>query len=199
MRETAQPPIFGPEDTSLAPHSFPRVTHMRHLAKAVSWRVVGSIDTMILSFLLITFLGPLVGLETDRHTAAKAAGTIAITEVVTKMVLYYLHEHGWEKLRWGIETKGHRRTESYRRTTSKTFSWRVLASLDTMLLAWFFTGNVATAVSIGGAEVLTKLALYFVHERVWSQVPFGIVSPALSEASEAPDGALNGPPSEATA
>lgn len=181
MREVAEPPIFGPEIPALAPSHFPRVTHSRHIAKAVSWRVVGSIDTLVLSYLLITLLGPLFGLEHDKGQAFKAASTIAITEVATKTLLYYLHEHGWEKLRWGIETRGHRRTESYRRSTTKTATWRVLASLDTMLLAWIFTGNVATAISIGGTEVITKLILYFLHERVWSRIPFGIVSPAPIE------------------
>lgn len=184
MREAAEPPIFGPESAALAPSHFPRVTRSRHLAKAVSWRIVGSIDTLVLSFLLITFVGPLFGLEHDRGEAIKAASTIAVTEVATKMLLYYLHEHGWEKLRWGIVLKGQRRTESYRRSTTKTATWRVLASLDTMVLAWFFTGNIATAVSIGGMEVFTKLALYFVHERVWSRLPFGVVSPAPTDDPE---------------
>ncbi|MFA6218555.1 MAG: DUF2061 domain-containing protein [Erythrobacter sp.] len=186
MREAAEPPIFGPESLALAPSHFPRVTHGRHIAKAVSWRIVGSIDTLVLSFLLITFLGPLFGLEHDRGQAIKAAGTIAVTEVATKMLLYYLHEHGWEKLRWGLETRGHRRIESYRRSSTKTATWRVLASLDTMALAWLFTGNIATAISIGGMEVMTKLALYFVHERAWAQIPFGIISPAHPSGSEIP-------------
>lgn len=181
MREAAEPPIFGPEVPSLAPSHFPRVTRARLLTKAISWRVVGSIDTLVLSFLLITFVGPLFGLEHDRGQAIKAASTIAIAEVITKMALYYLHEHVWEKLRWGVVLNGHRRSESYARSTTKTGTWRVLASLDTTLLAWLFTGNVATAMSIGGIEVLTKLALYFVHERVWARIPFGIVSPALVE------------------
>lgn len=186
MREAPEPPIFGPENAALAPSHFPRVTQTRHIAKAVSWRLVGSIDTLILSYLLITFLGPVFGVELEPHKAAKAAGSIAITEVVTKIVLYYLHDHGWERLRWGLTLVNGRRKESYRRTMVKTFSWRTLASLDTMLLAWFFTGNLATAVSIGGVEVITKLALYFVHERVWSRIPLGIVSPSLAPETDLP-------------
>jgi uncharacterized membrane protein len=42
------------------------------------------------------------------------------------------------------------------------------------LLAWFFTGNLATAISIGGLEVITKLILYFFHEHAWSRIQYGI-------------------------
>ena len=59
-------------------------------------------------------------------------------------------------------------------------TWRVLASLDTTLLAWLFTGSVATALSIGGLEVATKLVLYFFHERVWANIGYGIVAGAPS-------------------
>jgi len=65
-----------------------REAHSRSLAKAVSWRVLGSIDTFLLSWL---FTG-----------SPKAAGAIAITEVLTKMVLYYLHERAWSSVKWGF-------------------------------------------------------------------------------------------------
>lgn len=62
-------------------------THARSIAKTVSWRVLGSLDTMFLGYL---FTGSLV-----------LAGSIASAEVVTKIVLYYLHERGWSRVRWG--------------------------------------------------------------------------------------------------
>jgi uncharacterized membrane protein len=63
--------------------------------------------------------------------------------------------------------------ESGWRSTSKTATWRIIASLDTTVLAWIFTGNLGAAISIGGLEVITKLILYFFHERVWSRVQYG--------------------------
>jgi uncharacterized membrane protein len=62
--------------------------HSRSLAKALSWRILGSLDTFLLSWLFTR--------------SAKAAGAIAITEVLTKMVLYYVHERAWSSIRWGI-------------------------------------------------------------------------------------------------
>ncbi|MFN4239280.1 MAG: DUF2061 domain-containing protein [Erythrobacter cryptus] len=62
--------------------------HSRSLAKALSWRILGSLDTFLLSWLFTR--------------SARAAGAIAITEVLTKMVLYYVHERAWSSIRWGI-------------------------------------------------------------------------------------------------
>ena len=91
------------------------------------------------------------------------------------MVLYFLHERGWAMVRWdvGVDEEGNRR-EGLRRSGVKTGTWRVIASLDTFLLAYFFTGNVGTALSIGGLEIITKLVLYFFHERAWSRVKLGL-------------------------
>lgn len=67
-----------------------REAHSRSIAKAVSWRVLGSIDTFLLSWL---FTG-----------SPKAAGAIAVTEVLTKMALYYFHERAWSNIGWGLST-----------------------------------------------------------------------------------------------
>ena len=64
-----------------------REGHGRSFAKAVSWRTVGTIDTFIISF----FVTGKVSL----------AGTIAAVEVVTKILIYYLHERVWAAVSWG--------------------------------------------------------------------------------------------------
>lgn len=146
----------------------------RSLAKAMSWRIVGTLDTLVLAFLTLTLLGPLLGLEAGHGENAATAGTIALAELVTKILLYYLHERAWERIGWNAarDERGGRR-EGHARTTAKTASWRVLASLDTTLLALIFTGSLAAAVSIGGLEVVTKLGLYYLHERAWARVDWG--------------------------
>lgn len=175
MRSAGEPPISAPEGEAGAPFEHRQATRRRSLAKAISWRVVGSLDTLLLSFLLITYLGPQFGLENSAREAIGAASLIALTEVATKTLLYYLHERFWEWTSWGTSPHGSRRRESYSRSGTKTATWRILASLDTTLLAWLFTGNVATAASIGGLEVATKLVLYFLHERGWAQIGYGLV------------------------
>jgi uncharacterized membrane protein len=56
---------------------------------------------------------------------------------------------------------------SYKRHIAKTISWRVIGTLDTIALSGIITGSWSTGLVIGGVEVFTKMALYFLHERVW--------------------------------
>lgn len=59
------------------------------------------------------------------------------------------------------------------RSLVKAISWRVTGSIDTMLLSWFFTGDLRIAAAIGLTEVVTKTLLYYLHERVWDRVSLG--------------------------
>lgn len=59
------------------------------------------------------------------------------------------------------------------RSLAKSLSWRIVGSLDTMLLSWLFTREVSVAVAIGLTEVLTKMVLYYLHERAWNRIPLG--------------------------
>ncbi len=49
----------------------------------------------------------------------------------------------------------------------KTISWRIVGTIDTMIVSYFVTGSVKIGMAIGGFEVFTKMVLYYVHERVW--------------------------------
>ncbi len=63
--------------------------------------------------------------------------------------------------------------ESKRRSIVKSFTWRSLGTLDTIIISYFLTGQIKIAVSIGGIEVFTKMILYFLHERAWNFVKWG--------------------------
>ena len=56
---------------------------------------------------------------------------------------------------------------SYKRHILKTITWRIIGTLDTMIIAWIITGSWEWGLAIGGVEVFTKMILYFLHERVW--------------------------------
>ena len=56
---------------------------------------------------------------------------------------------------------------SYKRHLAKTISWRVIGTIDTMVLSGIITGSWMTGLTIGGVEVITKMVLYFFHERAW--------------------------------
>lgn len=62
-----------------------------------------------------------------------------------------------------------------KRHIAKTISWRIIGTIDTMILAGLISGNWKIGVSVGGAEVLTKMVLYYMHERVWYKwIKFGV-------------------------
>jgi uncharacterized membrane protein len=66
---------------------------------------------------------------------------------------------------------------SYKRHILKTISWRVIGTLDTIVLSGIITGSWTTGLTIGGVEVITKMILYFFHERAWYKFSnFGINS-----------------------
>ena len=59
------------------------------------------------------------------------------------------------------------------RSVVKSISWRTVGTRDTILISWIITGQVKTALSIGGIELVTKMLLYFFHERVWNGIKWG--------------------------
>lgn len=64
---------------------------------------------------------------------------------------------------------------SYKRHIAKTVSWRVIGTLDTIVLSGIITGSWELGLAIGGVEVFTKMILYFFHERIWYKyIKFGI-------------------------
>ena len=63
--------------------------------------------------------------------------------------------------------------ETHSRSFVKGLSWRALGSIDTFLLSWLFTSNAKAAGAIAGTEVITKVLLYYFHERVWASIGWG--------------------------
>lgn len=59
------------------------------------------------------------------------------------------------------------------RSIVKGITWRFFATLDTVLIAWLITNQLKFALSIGGIEVVTKLGLYYLHERAWNKINLG--------------------------
>ena len=63
--------------------------------------------------------------------------------------------------------------ESHVRSIAKGVTWRVLATLTTVIIAWLITGAIDIALQIGFVEVFAKIAIYYAHERAWAHIPFG--------------------------
>lgn len=68
--------------------------------------------------------------------------------------------------------------EKHYRSIIKAVSWRTVGTIDTMVIAFFITGNWIWALSIGSIEVFTKMVLYYLHERAWNSINFGRIKAA---------------------
>jgi uncharacterized membrane protein len=64
--------------------------------------------------------------------------------------------------------------ENRKRSILKTLSWRTIATITTTIIAFALTGQFKLALSIGVIELFTKLFLYYIHERAWTRLKFGI-------------------------
>ena len=60
-----------------------------------------------------------------------------------------------------------------RRSLAKTVSWRVIATLDTFVISYLVTGSGVFAGSIASFEVVTKIVIYYFHERAWMRIDWG--------------------------
>ena len=58
--------------------------------------------------------------------------------------------------------------DSRSKSLVKAISWRIVGTLDTILISWILTGTLTLALSIGSIELFTKFFLYYAHERLWN-------------------------------
>ena len=75
--------------------------------------------------------------------------------------------------------------ESHPPSFVKAVSWRTVGSIDTFVLGLFFSGSAKLAGAIAGTEDITKILLFYFHERAWSLVRWGHRTDADAQADEA--------------
>jgi uncharacterized membrane protein len=61
--------------------------------------------------------------------------------------------------------------ESHTRSILKGITWRFVATMTTVVIAWLVIGEASIAFEIGFFEVFAKIAIYYLHERLWSKIP----------------------------
>jgi len=123
----------------------------RHIAKALTWRFIGSLDTLFFAWLITG--------DFDQGL------NVSVITTFTKLIWYYIHEQLW----FNSFVKS-----SNKRHLAKTFSWRFIGTLDTILLGWLIIGNPFVGLKIGIFETLSKMLLYFGHEKLWYKINFGL-------------------------
>ena len=123
----------------------------RHIAKSLTWRFIGTIDTFVFAFIITG----------DINEGLKLSGITTIT----KLIWYYIHEQLWFKSSI---------VDSNKRHIIKTFSWRFVGTIDTVVFGWIITGNPLIGLKIGLFETVSKMLLYFGHEKLWYKINFGL-------------------------
>jgi uncharacterized membrane protein len=96
--------------------------------------------------------------------------------VVTGVLI--LNFIGERATRPGVETTGlsmgfFEQREAHTRSLIKAVSWRITSSIDTLIISLVLSGRIGLASGIASVEVITKIALYYFHERVWALIPWG--------------------------
>lgn len=137
-----------------------RKSRKRHIAKAITWRVIASVSTFVLT---------LIFFKEDPNATEKALH-VALLESTLKLVLYYYHERVWfinqSKLKDSV------------RHLIKTVTWRVIASVTTFCIAYFIFKEdefaLEKASGIAVVETFVKMLLYYVHERIWYRQDLGL-------------------------
>jgi len=140
----------------------PIISSKRHIAKAITWRVLASGTTFLIAWFFLK----------EDPQATEKASAIAATESLIKSVFYYLHERFWLKINFKVKTP------SFKRHLLKTVTWRGIASLTTFLLTLLFFKDVPDASEKAAGvmliETLLKMGGYYLHERAWHKTNFGI-------------------------
>ncbi|MBS1518560.1 MAG: DUF2061 domain-containing protein [Bacteroidetes bacterium] len=131
------------------------------LVKGITWRIIGTLDTIFLAWLF-----------TGNISSALKIGGI---ELITKLILYYLHERLWNFFHIGKKIESEINgviiyTDKHWKSVAKSISWRVIGTIDTIIISYFVTGSINRAFEIGFTEVFTKMLLYYLHERAWLRI-----------------------------
>ncbi len=132
---------------------------VRHISKAITWRVVASATTFVLAYFFF---------KNDPQAGEKAT-IVALIEGFLKLALYYYHERFWYNFKTSATKKRH---------FIKTITWRSIATLTTFLITLFVFRDDPNATQKAGAiaiaEIFLKMLIYYIHEEVWYKINFGL-------------------------
>ena len=71
----------------------------------------------------------------------------------------------------GVDAATPTSTESHARSLLKGITWRFVATMTTVVIAWLVIGEVGLAFQIGFFEAIIKIVIYYLHERVLAKIP----------------------------
>jgi len=140
--------------------AYKRESHFRSFLKSVSWRIFATTDTILVALLITCFFG---------NCSLESAVMIGAAEFLIKFLVYYIHERIWQKHQEGKDI-------SKRFTLKKSISWRLIATVMTFIISGTILDSFnQIALFIALTELITKFVLYYLHERLWLNLPLGRV------------------------
>jgi len=135
-------------------------THLRSIAKVVSWRVLITVSHMVNALIVTGSL--LMGLK------------IAGMALVINSTLFWIHERLWNYFQWN-RRKDERLEfrEGQTRSISKIVTWRVLITVSNFIIPFIITGSWGSAALFAGMATVVNMILFWSHERLWNWVRWG--------------------------
>ncbi len=138
--------------------AYKKESHLRSIIKGISWRIIATTDTVLVVLLVTCLIG---------NCSIDHAIKIGFIEFFLKLVVYYFHERIWQiALKDGVVTQNE--------TLFKTITWRIVATTMTFIISGTILnafGEIALYIAL--TELVTKFALYYLHERMWVLLPLG--------------------------
>jgi len=133
-------------------------SHIRSLVKGISWRIIATMDTIMVVLLVTCLTG---------NCSIENALKIGFYEFFIKLATYYVHERIWQKFLLGKEVTA-------KQTLYKSISWRLIATSMTFIISGvIFESFDEIALYVALTELVTKFILYYLHERMWLKLPLG--------------------------
>lgn len=138
--------------------SLKKSSHIRSILKGISWRIVATIDTILVVLLITCLLG---------NCSLEDAIKIGASEFLIKLAIFYFHERIW------LNYLGKQATTN-KEILYKSISWRVVATTTTFIISGIVLNSFdEVALYIALTELFTKFALYYTHEKLWLKLPLG--------------------------
>lgn len=135
-------------------------SHIRSILKGISWRFVATTDTMLVVLLITCLTG---------NCSIENAVKIGVSEFIIKLAIYYFHERIWLRIL-------DKQATTTKEILIKSISWRLVATTTTFIISGIVLQSFnEIALYIALAELVTKIILYYFHEKLWLLLPLGKV------------------------
>ncbi len=138
-----------------------KVTKNRSILKSISYRIIGFINTFLISFSVIYY--------GSGNFDTTSPFYVALVVFFLKMITYYFHERVWNLYKYGRLNQKVIRLRSF----LKALTWRLAASTITFISAILITSNLNWTKSIVIFEIMNGILIYYIHERVWNKIQWG--------------------------